>query len=118
MSILKRIGYYAIGLSIGIILVSFFFKKKGTEEFCYFPNCRVLKDIRSKNMEISPEIWASKEELTQIFTQGDVIFSKSDVKVSPCKKYVIEGDLQGKKVEVIVENCKDKAIVKSLKMKR
>lgn len=117
MSILKRIGYYAIGLSIGIVLVAFFFKKKGTEEFCYFPNCRVLKDIRSKNMEISPEIKASKEELAQIFTEGNVLFSKSDVKAVPCKKYVVEGDLKGKKVEISVENCENKVIVKHLKMK-
>ncbi|MDO5105560.1 DUF4258 domain-containing protein [Capnocytophaga sp.] len=115
MSILQRIGYYAIGLSLGIVIVAFFFKKKGTDEFCYFPNCRVLKDLRSKNVEISSNVLVSEEELAVIFTQGDVLFSKSDVNASPCKKYVIEGELQGKKVEITVENCTDKVIVTSLK---
>ncbi|GIM49639.1 DUF4258 domain-containing protein [Capnocytophaga stomatis] len=114
MSILKRIGYYSIGLSIGIVIVAFFFKKKETEAFCYFPNCRVLKDLRSKTIEISPEIIATKEELTKVFTDGNVLFAKSDVKAVPCKIYVIEGDLQGKKVEITVENCKEKVIVKKV----
>ncbi|GJQ06494.1 hypothetical protein CAPN010_06520 [Capnocytophaga cynodegmi] len=116
MSILKRIGYYSIGLSIGIVIVAFFFKKKETETFCYFPNCRVLKDLRSKTMEISPEIIATKEELTKIFTDGNVLFSKSDVKAEPCKIYIVEGDLKGKKVEVIVENCKEKVFVKRIEI--
>lgn len=117
MSILKRLGYFSIGLSIGIVIVAFFFKKKGTEEFCYFPNCRVLKDIRSKSIEISPEIEASEEEFAKIFSEGDVLFSKSDVNAFPCKIYVIEGDFRGQKAEVLVENCKEKVIIKSLKKK-
>ncbi|MDO4229294.1 MAG: DUF4258 domain-containing protein [Capnocytophaga sp.] len=117
MSILKRIGYYIIGLSFGIVIVTFFFKKKGTEEFCYFPNCRVLKDIRSKTMEIVPTLAITEEQLTNIFTNGEVLFSKSDVKAIPCKVYVVEGDLQGKKVEVTVENCTEKVIVTKMEIK-
>ncbi|MFK8271744.1 DUF4258 domain-containing protein [Capnocytophaga stomatis] len=114
MSIFKRIGYYFIGLSIGIVIVAFFFKKKETEAFCYFPNCRVLKDLRSKTMEISPEITATRNELIKIFTEGNVLFSKSNTKAVPCKMYVIEGNLQGKKVEVTVENCQENVIVKKV----
>lgn len=117
MSIFKRIGYYAIGLSIGIVIVTFFFKKKGTEEFCYFPNCRVLKDIRSKTMEVSSDVVVTEEQLSEIFTKGEVLFSKSDVEAIPCKVYVVEGDLQGKKVEVTVENCPEKVLVTKLEIK-
>lgn len=115
MSILKRFGYYAIGLSIGLVVVTFFWKKKGTEAFCYFPNCRVLKDIRSKTLEISPEIAVSKEELTKIFTDGEVIFSKSDVKSTPCKIYVVRGILNEREIEITLENCQEKVMVTQLK---
>lgn len=115
MSILQRIGYYSIGLSIGIVLVAFFLMKKETEQFCYLPNCRVLKDIRSKKMEITPEITLSKEELLKIFTVGEVLFSKSNVNSKPCKMYVVQGEWQEKKVELTVENCSDKVFVKEMK---
>lgn len=115
MSLLKRFGYYFIGLSIGFVIVSFFFKKKGTDEFCYMPNCRVLKDIRSKTMEIPAEISVSKEKFLKLFTDGEVIFSKSNVKAQPCKIYVVEGILEGKKVEVTLENCENKVIITHLK---
>jgi len=46
MPLLKRIGYYLGGFSLGLIILAFFFKKKEVE-FCYAPNCRVLKYIRS-----------------------------------------------------------------------
>jgi len=51
MGFIKRLGWYLLGLSVGLIFLVFFLKKKSDEtgvSFCYLPNCRVLKDIRSK----------------------------------------------------------------------
>ena len=65
MEFLKRLGFYMIGLAIGIVFLAFFLKKKSEEtgtEFCYFPNCRTLKDIRSKPLSYSDEIEAKLKE--------------------------------------------------------
>ncbi|ATA75900.1 DUF4258 domain-containing protein [Capnocytophaga canis] len=114
MSILKRFGYYSIGLGIGIVFVAFFFKKKDTEPFCYFPNCRVLKDIRSKIIEVDIQTSLTKDDFIELFTHGDVLFSKSDTKATPCKIYVIEGVIAEKEIEVTLENCSDKVVIKKI----
>jgi hypothetical protein len=71
MPFLKRLGYYLIGLSLGLVFLAFLLKKKTSEtgsEFCYFPNCRVLKDLRSKPLAFSGNI----EEL---LSSGRPVFS-------------------------------------------
>ena len=59
MNLLRKLGLFLIGLSIGAVITFFFFQKKGVE-FCYLPNCRVLKDLRNKPIELSPEIQGYK----------------------------------------------------------
>jgi hypothetical protein len=115
MPFLKRLGYYLIGLSLGLVFLAFLLKKKTSEtgsEFCYFPNCRVLKDLRSKPLAFSGNI----EELlssgrldsthVQYFLkEGSVDFGKSNTKSLPCKTYVIESAIDGRSAKMLVENC-------------
>ena len=59
MAFLKRLGFFLFGLSIGLVFLTIFLKKKSQEtgtEFCYFPNCRTLKDIRAKQISYSDAI--------------------------------------------------------------
>lgn len=102
---------------MGIVFLTFFFKGKGTE-FCYLPNCRVLKDIRKKEVEFSKEVTAfydfrNKDSLLlkEVLHHGDIDFSKSDTKTSACKTYVINTD----SLSFTVENCSKKATIKSVK---
>lgn len=114
MPLLKRIGFYLLGFSVGVVFLAFFFKEKRTE-FCYMPNCRVLKELRSKEIEIAPGIKnITKEELTAIFTNGDVLFSKSEVHTSPCKTYVVKGVLKEQEIEVTAKYCPEKVIVEAI----
>ncbi len=119
MGFLRRLGWYLVGLSIGIIFLIFFLKKKSDEtgtEFCYFPNCRVLKDMRSKPLVFGEELEPKYRDtvLIQSFLQdGDIDFGESDTKAEPCKIYVIEKDEK----EVLFENCSDKVIVISASTK-
>ena len=123
-SFFKRLGFYLVGLSIGIVFLAFFFKKK-TEEtgvsFCYFPNCRTLKDMRSKPIEYSnriSEMLTNKEldtlELQAFFIDGEVNFSSSDTKAIPCKKYLVEHELGGVLVTMFVDNCANKVVITDL----
>ena len=126
MPFLKRLGFYLVGLSIGLVFLAFFFKKKSEEtgtSFCYFPNCRVLKDIRSKPLSFSEKAaseFAAKDldsaTIAYILNEGEVDFKKSDTKTVPCKTFVIEAEIQKKKALITVSNCEDKAVVTEINM--
>lgn len=124
MPFLKRLGFYLIGLSIGLIFLAFFFKKKseGTgTEFCYFPNCRVLKDLRSKPLSYSDKATAEiaakaldSADIAYFFREGDVDFKKSNTKAKPCKTFVIEAEVKQKELVMTVSNCEEKAVVEDI----
>lgn len=121
MAFIKRLGFFLVGLSIGIVFLTFFFKKKTEEtgtEFCYFPNCRVLKDLRSKPIVYSEDINAllatnklDTLDINTFFRNGDIDFGKSNAKTVPCRTYVIEGSIKQKKAILEVKNCPSKVIV-------
>lgn len=113
-----------VGLSIGIVFLTFFLKKK-TEEtgvsFCYFPNCRVLKDLRSKPVVYSESISEMLQNhqldslaINHFFTEGDIDFGNSNTKSTPCKTYLIEGEHDSKAMTMEVINCPNKVKVISL----
>lgn len=112
------------GLSIGILFLTFFFKKKTADTgayFCYFPNCRTLKDIRSKSIKYSDAVSRQMENKTldttdirKLFTDGNVDFGSSDTKSVPCKTYIVEGFIRDKEVVATVRNCKKEAILESI----
>ncbi len=111
MQLLKRIGYYLIGLSLGAIAVSFFWKQKGAE-FDYLPNARTLKNIRVKPRLFSDEAKNAMKTLAidstmiaTILKTGEVDFSKSKPRKKPCREYWIDAENMQKEFSVIVKNC-------------
>ena len=127
MAFLKRLGYYLVGLSIGLVFLVLFFKKKSEEtgtEFCYLPNCRVLKDLRSKPLSYSEEMnqmmQNHKLDTTNILyflTEGDINFKQSDTKSKPCKTYFIEGQIEGTDAVLEIKNCTEKVVAERLELK-
>lgn len=113
MAFLKRLGWYLVGLSIGLIFLVFILKKKSGEEgidFCYLPNCRVLKDMRSKPLTFSeslPEQYRDTAMIQSFFEDGDVDFGKSKTKSKPCKTYFITYEFNGEELELEAKNCED-----------
>lgn len=124
MSFLKRLGFFLFGLSIGLIFLAIFLKKKSEKtgvEFCYFPNCRTLKDIRSKPLSYSEEVREILEngeldtlDIKNLLTDGTVDFKKSDTKAKDCKTYFIEGAVKGKERILKIKNCSEKAVLESI----
>lgn len=96
-----RLAYYLFGLLLGAVFVMWYLKSKATDrgvEFCYFPNCRVLKDLRSKSLEIDSlakislnEKWVTMDDIKKSLTFGDVDFEKSNEPYRKGKIYIIEG---------------------------
>lgn len=109
-----------VGLSIGLIFLVFFLKKKSGEEgldFCYFPNCRVLKDMRSKTLTFSkslPEQYRDTLMIQFFLEDGDVDFGKSDTKSEPCKTYFISHEYNGKELEMEAKNCEKEIMVENI----
>lgn len=97
MKFSQRLAYYLFGLLIGGLFLFFFFGEKKTE-FCYLPNCRVLKDLRSKPVTFSKTVeakfqegWVTNDDIHQSFKYGDVNFSESNIDFEKGKLYVILG---------------------------
>lgn len=120
MGFVRRLGWYLVGLSIGIVFLVFFFKKKSEEtgtEFCYFPNCRVLKDMRSKTIVFGdhlPEKYQDTLLINAFLKNGDIDFGKSDTKSKPCKTYYVETNFEGKHLIATIGNCQSKIVVESV----
>lgn len=122
MKFYQRFAYYLVGLVLGCFFVGAMWSGKNVS--CnYFPNARVLNDIRNKPFHYSETAeaelsqgWISKEDVKNILTYGDVDFDRSNVKTKGGKIYVIEGQTVAKqKVEVEIVNGEDKATLRSIK---
>jgi hypothetical protein len=124
MAFLKRLGWYLVGLSIGLVFLVFFLKKKTQDtglEFCYLPNCRVLKDLRSKPLSLSDKALAQMESqeldtllVKSFFRDGDVDFKKSDTRSGPCKTYYISKNIEEASYTLEVKSCEKETIVRKL----
>ena len=112
MKLIQRFGYYLGGFAMGLVILAFFLS--GKKSSCnYFPDARVMQDIRIKERAYSNEAWATIEqnqidtaEITNILHHGDIDFGRSDTKVEPCHLYLVTGRTESKKkLELLFENC-------------
>jgi hypothetical protein len=123
-----RLAYYLFGLLLGLFFVIYFLGAKAESrgvEFCYLPNCRVLKDLRSKSFEYAPEAeatlkegWVTLEDIKTSMRYGDVDFSKSKKRSAKGLIYVIEGKTSNNEdIILTVANSTSRAILESIKKK-
>lgn len=92
-----RFAYYLVGLIIGCFFVALVFSGKDTR--CnYFPNARVLNDIKNKPFYYSEkasavlaETWIDTIDIKNTLEFGDVDFDKSTTDFKKEKVYFIEG---------------------------
>jgi hypothetical protein len=121
MKFFHRFAYYLVGLVIGLFFVSMIFSGKDTR--CnYFPNARVLNDLRNKPFEYSEkaskvlaEKWIDTIDIKNTLEYGDVDFDNSNTEFNKAKLYVIEGKTT-KNQEIIlkVSNRENKAILEEI----
>ncbi|WP_298353927.1 hypothetical protein [uncultured Dokdonia sp.] len=122
MHILKRIGYYLGGFSIGLIVLAFFFSGKKTS-CAYFPQQRVLKNLRIKPYTLSPDATAELASMqrdtvtiNRLLKLGEVDFGESETRKEPCGFYVITGeDETGKDLKMTLDNCEESVRIVSIK---
>jgi hypothetical protein len=91
----------------------------------YFPNARVLNDLRTKPFNYSDkasavlaEKWVDTTDIKNTLQFGDVDFAKSNIPSGGGKLYTIEGKTV-KQVPIVLEvvNYSDKAVLTAIKKK-
>lgn len=121
MTFRYRFAYYLVGFIMGLFFVAMIFTGKDTR--CnYFPNARVLNDLRNKPFNFSDKAqqilaqkWIDTTDIKNTLTYGDVDFDNSNIKVGNGKRYIIEGKTS-KNQEIILEviNYSDKAVLSDI----
>ena len=123
MQFKRKLLYFGIGLFLGILMVKFFFG--GRDIQCsYFPNDRVLHDLRGKKRRIiKPEasenlrkIGVDTALVSQLLWEGEVDFAKSNTNNDSCNTYWI--DFTGETAEfssALFMNCDTTAILVEIK---
>ncbi|UGS24729.1 DUF4258 domain-containing protein [Flavobacterium channae] len=123
-----RLAYYLFGLFLGGVFVMWFLKAKADDkgvQFCYLPNCRVLKDLRSKSLEIDSVAqqalnakWVTLEDIKMSLQHGDVDFGKSNEPYKKGKIYVIEGKTsKNEDITITMVNYTNKVLLEKIEKK-
>ncbi|MBC7605846.1 MAG: DUF4258 domain-containing protein [Burkholderiales bacterium] len=121
MRLRYRFAYYLIGFIMGLFFVSAIFIGKDTR--CnYFPNARVLNDLRTKPFQYSDKAiailaqkWIDTSDIKNTLTYGDVNFDKSNIEVGKGKRYIIEGKTaRNQPIVLEVVNYSEKAVLTNI----
>ncbi len=121
MKFYQRLAYYLVGFVMGLFVVALVWSGKDTR--CnYFPNSRVLSNLRNKPFHYSLEAserlkedWIDTLDIKNTLTYGDVDFDKSNIKKDGGKLYVIEGKTTtGEPIELRVINYETKAVLDNI----
>ena len=121
MKFVHRFAYYLVGLIMGLFFVAAIFSGKDTR--CnYFPNARVLNDLRNKPFyysdkasQILAEKWIDTTDIKNTLKFGDVDFDKSNMEIKKGKLYIIEGQTTKKQeITLKVINYSDKAVLEDI----
>tara|TARA_S200000501_G_scaffold112219_1_gene105546 strand:- start:1276 stop:1638 length:363 start_codon:yes stop_codon:yes gene_type:complete len=106
MKLLYRIGYYLLGLFIGLILLSVIFKGKKTT--CnYGPNDRVISNLSKKrwNSKLVDIVSFDSISFHEFLDMARVDFNKSDTSKDSCKIYYLNGYWKEQAISLELENC-------------
>jgi len=122
MTFKYRFAYYMFGFLIGIFFVGMIYSGKDTR--CnYFPNARVLNNLRTKPFHYSAEAsailaqkWVDTIDVKNTLQYGDVDFDNSNKVFKGGKLYTIEGKTtQNQPILLEVINYSDKAVLVNIK---
>ena len=106
MKLLYRLGFYLLGLSVGLILLSVIFNGKKTS--CnYGPNQRVISNLSKKiwNSNLEENITFDSISFHEFLDMARIDFNKSDTTKDSCKVYYLNGYWKEQAISLEVENC-------------
>lgn len=106
---------YFLGLGLGMLMVYFFFGDRDIG-CSYFPNDRVLSDLRKKEINLSADLQAEMNKngldtsgLHFALEFGRINFGDSEINDMDCNVYQLE--LKSKEKIFFIENCDSTASI-------
>jgi hypothetical protein len=108
----KKILYYLLGVGIGSVMVYFFFGDRDIQ-CSYFPNDRVLSDLRKKEIRLSDSL--STKDTTGLYYALDrakVDFERTEKYDHACNVYYI--DFKEYKKTFVIQNCDSVATIRGV----
>jgi hypothetical protein len=121
MKFYQRLAYYLVGFIIGLFFVAMVLSGKDTR--CnYFPNSRVLNDLRNKPFHYSKnasmilsEKWIDTVDINTTLNYGDVDFDNSNVNFESGKIYRVEGKTtKNQLITLELINYSNKVVLKNI----
>ncbi len=121
MKLLKRIGYYLIGVSLGSIVVIFIWKGKDVS-FDYGMDARTLSSIRKRQLVYTESV---KQKMVQfdidtatisaiLNNKADIDFSKSKAQLKPCAEYHITAKKPLQNISFYIKRCDSIATIEKV----
>jgi hypothetical protein len=119
MPFYKKLLFFSIGIALGLLMVFFLFGNRDIQ-CAYFPNDRVLYDMRKKQPVFS-DLAARKAQdyqldsvaIDQILHNSKVLFKQSNSRQKPCGAYLLEWEHPSKETFTIaIENCDSTLVFK------
>lgn len=112
MKLMRKLFFYGIGVLLGLLATWFMFGDRTDIQCSYFPNERVLYDLRKKKLEIGNDLnrrlvcnGIDSTALGNLLWNGEVLFEESTVNgTDSCNVYVVQapGD---KPYKLSFRNC-------------
>jgi hypothetical protein len=121
MKFTYRLSYYLFGFVVGCFFLFFVLNQKKTR-CSYFPNDRVLNNIKTKPFQYSDlanqkiaEQWLDTIDIVNTLQYGDVDFDRSNIEIPKGKLYTIVGKTtKNIPIEIIIENYDRKAVLRDI----
>jgi hypothetical protein len=119
---LRRFFYFGIGVFLGTLVVMALFGDRDIQ-CSYFPNDRVLNDLRKKEVRFAPYARCLMEcydfpdsNVANVFREAKVDFKKSEAREDKvCKKYPLLWTEDEDKIwHILINNCEDSVVVLNL----
>lgn len=126
MSIWRKLLYFGFGIFMGVLMVKFLFGGRDDIQCSYFPNDRVLYDLRGKKERIITPAALAQLKLygldtaliTNMLWEGDVDFEKGNRESDSCNTYWIDYEEDEKPAfSATFMNCDSSAVLVEVRRK-
>lgn len=122
MNFWKRLRFYLIGVSIGVVLVLLFFGPRSMQ-CSYFPNSRALEEAKIYPMSYSENAQQTidSEKMDSVFIYNEIFkkskitnFGTEEVRATPCRTYRAQYR-EEKKLDIVFQICKKQTLITEIK---
>lgn len=109
----RKIRFFLYGLIPGLVILFFIFNQKGATCSGYLPNSRVIAETNSKTFSFSDAFSGQMKQYNidettfkeKIFSKGEINFSKSEARRTPCPRYLMNSETEYGNFEIQFEKC-------------